>query len=175
MNSNKSLVPTFVYPSKRRGFDDAFKSCNVMLENLSISDDLTLAGLVRVNSSQFQPDDNADADIHVVSATYTKNSWDTSHESAAVEVATVERPDLAGVECKNYKFVIDCADMEVGSALEMYVRCGDTANKESSVDDNGRQFYKVSCTKKLNEWAAMAARELNNYAPTVKFNKNYFE
>ena len=41
------------------------------------------------------------------------------------------------------------------------------------MDSNGQQFYRVSCTKKLNEWAAKAARELKNYAPTVKFNKNY--
>ena len=65
------------------------------------------------------------------------------------------------------QFVIDCEDLEVGDSLEFYAFYG------GHVDSNGQQFYRVSCTRKLNEWAAMAARELKNYAPTVKFNKNY--
>ena len=67
----------------------------------------------------------------------------------------------------NSQFVIDCEDLEVGDSLEFYAFYG------GHVDSNGQQFYRVSCTRKLNEWAAMAARELKNYAPTVKFNKNY--
>ncbi len=35
------------------------------------------------------------------------------------------------------------------------------------------QFYTVRCCTRLNLWAELAARELSNFAPTVRFNRNY--
>ena len=51
---NKSLVPTFVFPVKRRGFEEAFVQSFLMLERLSIPDQETVVGLFRVNLTKIQ-------------------------------------------------------------------------------------------------------------------------
>lgn len=41
-------------------------------------------------------------------------------------------------------------------------------------DDNDGLFYQAKCTKKLNQWAEKAAKELKNFTPIIKYNnKNY--
>ena len=47
-------MPTFVFPVKRRGFDDAFLQSYLMLETLSIPDQETVVGLFRVNLTKVQ-------------------------------------------------------------------------------------------------------------------------
>ena len=51
---NKSLVPTFVFPVKRRGFEEAFVQSFLMLERLSLPDQETVVGLFRVNLTKIQ-------------------------------------------------------------------------------------------------------------------------
>ena len=47
-------MPTFVFPVKRRGFDEAFLQSFLMLETLSIPDQETIVGLFRVNLTKIQ-------------------------------------------------------------------------------------------------------------------------
>ena len=47
-------MPTFVFPVKRRGFDDAFFQSCLMLETLSIPDQETIVGLFRVNLTKIE-------------------------------------------------------------------------------------------------------------------------
>lgn len=173
---NKSLVPTFVFPVKRRGFDDAFFQSCLMLETLSIPDQETIVGLFRVNLTKIEDGDTEevikeeeeDEDDTKVGVAYTTDGWESTRKTEAFAVRSAALgPVLTTLNTQSYKFVIDCEDLKVGDSIEFYAFYGD------HVDSNGQQFYRVSCTKKLNEWAAKAARELKNYAPTVKFNKNY--
>ena len=47
-------MPTFVFPVKRRGFEEAFVQSFLMLERLSIPDQETIVGLFRVNLTKMQ-------------------------------------------------------------------------------------------------------------------------
>ncbi len=185
---NKSLVPTFVFPAKRRGFDEAFRAAHLMLEALAISEDFVVTGTIRVNESSLQGDgednrageDEEQAAEFAAGVVHTTDGWQTSIKSEAEPTDSSDRPALVDLRCRSFKFSVDCSTLDVGGALEFYVFCGkkkeDCDNPpDEHVDDNAKQYYKVSCTKRLNEWAAMAAKELKNYAPTVKYNKNYFE
>lgn len=92
-----------------------------------------------------------------------------------------------------FRFALDCSTLSVGETLQFSIWCAERgaslvveSQDENQVnrslrrvilheDDNVRQFYRVRCTQRFagNPWAARAARELGNYAPTVRFNRNY--
>ena len=75
-----------------------------------------------------------------------------------------------------FKFFIflDCDDLNVGEVLKFTIHCYAYAQNKQQIpickDDNDGLSYQVNCTPKLNVWAAKAAQELKNFAPTANRN-----
>ena len=134
-----------------------------------------------------------------VYALYTFDSWKNCKETKAMVVNAVKHPALKKFDTHAMRFWIDCDEMEIGDTVEFTLWCSDRRstvkqgtkitrkhklaitedNKDLTTvinkyrDDNDGNFYKARCTKKLNPWAEKAARELKNFTPIVKFQKNY--
>ena len=135
-----------------------------------------------------------------VYALYTFDSWKNCKETKAMVVNAVKHPALKKFDTHAMRFWIDCDEMEIGDTVEFTIWCSDKRttvkqgtkitrkhkqaiteedNKDLTTvinkyrDDNDGNYYKARCTKKLNPWAEKAARELKNFTPIVKFQKNY--
>ena len=135
-----------------------------------------------------------------VYAIYTFDSWKSYKETKAMVVNAVKHPALKKFDTHAMRFYIDCDDMDVGDTVEFSIWCADNrmtvkqgtkvtkkhrtaalsgTNKDLTTviqkyrDDNEGNYYKAKCTKKLNPWAEKAARELKNFTPIVKSQKNY--
>ena len=134
-----------------------------------------------------------------VYAQFTFDSWKTCKETKAMVVNAVKHPALKKFDTHAMRFWIDCDEMEIGDTVEFTLWCSDRRttvkqgtkitrkhkqaitedNKDLTTvinkykDDNEGNYYKIRCTKKLNPWAEKAARELKNFTPIVKFQKNY--
>jgi hypothetical protein len=134
-----------------------------------------------------------------VFALYTFDSWKNYKETKAMVVNAVKHPALKKFDTHAMRFWIDCDEMEIGDTVEFTIWCSDKRttvkqgtkitrrhkqaitedNKDCTTvinkykDDNDGNYYKARCTKKLNPWAEKAARELKNFTPIVKFQKNY--
>ena len=71
-------------------------------------------------------------------------------------------------------FFQDCDDLNVGEVLKFTIHCYAYAQNKQQIpickDDNDGLSYQVNCTPKLNVWAAKAAQELKNFAPTANRN-----
>ncbi len=127
-------------------------------------------------------------------ATFSKDRWETKEDVNAMLVRCRKPSGLEDLELYSFRFVVDCSDLSVGQAMQFSVWCADKADKKGDrgggggggggdrgpvarhllhEDDNDKQFYTVNCSTKLNFWAELAARELSNFAPTIRFNRNY--
>lgn len=185
MDSNpKSLIPTFVYPGKKPNFGSTLANSVVMLESLTISADYCIVGNIRVNLNKLRAkhlDNGLVKDQKItVGVTYSMDDWETTKQAFAMPVRTRKRKDLEDLETLALRFVIECQDLEIGESVQFVVFCVDKSQglenqtQAAYEDNNEKQLYQVACSAKLNPWAAKAAKELANFAPTIKFNKNYF-
>ena len=138
-------------------------------------------GLLRSRQTREQRKNGQKLGINVV---FTADEWRTKNRTPALlsgrelryRHATLKEEDLNSLELHWVRFKIDADDLEVGESLRFGLECVDKSNNGVLIDedDNDGLFYVVSCSPKLSPWAEYAAKELNNTAPTVKFNKNFY-
>ena len=180
-DGGRSLIPTFVYPGKKPNYRADFAQSVLKLESMVITADFSLIGSVRVNLTALKglqtPEERSTGQRLSVGVTYSTDQWISKQETPAMLVKTFAHPQLTGLETQCLRFVIDCETLEVGETIELTLWCVDKSKPERVLyeDDNGKLLYKISCTQRLSSpWAMLAAKQLNTFAPVVKFNKNYF-
>ena len=104
------------------------------------------------------------------------DNWETRSDSLAFLVRTKSRipHKIDDLETSSFRFVIDCSNLEIGQSLEFTLWCLDKTTKRVTFeDDNSKRLYRVTCgPANLNPWAARAAKQLSNFAPVMRFNKN---